>query len=242
MQLYQKIFEHLQFCSDEVFLKLKFPVQMFLMVIRSDKLYGEGSPRKLCLHLLENLPTGHHCQEVCGQWWSEDSSPGEMVWLVLLPPPSAPLTAALFCSLLKAKTVFNTPAYLAWAFPPGSDLRPEFNRIVRRLLEVKLLLENFSSDWDVSQGGFIDHWLSGVLHSSGSGRQQKVREVKWSGLHCDLRRTMEDNTPRLRYRDLLWIIFVRPLGFSLSASSWRVLWLFSRSSVAVRQNKKILFT
>ena len=41
--------------------------------------------------------------------------------------------------LLKAKTVFNTPAYLAWAFPPGSDLRPEFNRIIRRLLEVKLL-------------------------------------------------------------------------------------------------------
>ena len=38
---------------------------------------------------------------------------------------------------LKAKTAFNTPAYVAWAFPPASDLRPEFNRIIRRLLEVK---------------------------------------------------------------------------------------------------------
>ena len=37
----------------------------------------------------------------------------------------------------KAKGVFNTPANVAWAFPPGSDLREKFDRIIRRLVEVR---------------------------------------------------------------------------------------------------------
>ena len=80
MQLYQKIFEDLQFCSDEVLIKLLLPprsVLMLLLVIPSDKLYGEGSTGELCLHLLENLPAGHHCQELCGQSGSEEGLPGE---------------------------------------------------------------------------------------------------------------------------------------------------------------------
>ena len=40
-------------------------------------------------------------------------------------------------STTKAKGVFNTPSNLAWAFPPASDLRTKFDKIILRLQEVR---------------------------------------------------------------------------------------------------------
>ena len=36
----------------------------------------------------------------------------------------------------QARGVFNTPSNLAWAFQSGSQLKPKFDRIIRRLTEV----------------------------------------------------------------------------------------------------------
>ena len=40
-------------------------------------------------------------------------------------------------STTQAKGVFNTPSNLAWAFPPASDLRTKFDKIILRLQEVR---------------------------------------------------------------------------------------------------------
>ena len=77
--------------------------------------------------------------------------------------------------MFQARGDFNTPSNLAWAFQSGSDLKPKFDKIIRRLSEVTTTLMNLIK-LALSQAGLIQFWLSDLLARSAVEGHAKVGE------------------------------------------------------------------